>query len=145
MNTGLRRMRGVLGMSLTWAAAWYAVFALLTVVVWIVRPQEVDAGEGPIRVGAIMAGVGLVSGAVFAILLHAAERGHAVAELSLRRAALWGALASAVFPVATGRADAAVVFCPVGAVLAVGLALAARHAERRDASGVPRGAAGSRR
>jgi hypothetical protein len=50
----------------------------------------------------IIGQVGLVSGAIFGILLALGENGKPVASISLVRAALWESLSSAVFPVMTG-------------------------------------------
>lgn len=108
------------------------MFALLSVIVGILDPPSIDPGEGPIRVGLIGAVYGLVSGGAFAVLLSLVERRHGILELSTTRAALWGLLATAVFPLLTPVVDSMLlIVCPIGAALAAGtLALAKRSALR---------------
>jgi hypothetical protein len=72
--------------------------------------------------------VGLVSGAFFGVLLALAENGKPVEQLSLPRAALWGALSAAVFPVMTGRADQVFWTCTFGVIVAVAMVAMARRA-----------------
>lgn len=132
MNLLLRKLRGVIGTGLAWGTAWAAIMAVAGVVIGVLRPEEIDPGEGPIRVGAVMGMVGFVSGAVFGTLLSFAERRKTILDLSPGRAALWGILASAAFPLLTGRADAVFVLCPLGAVCAAASVAIARRAELRN-------------
>lgn len=132
MNPLLRRLRGVIGTGVAWGAAWAAVMAALGLVIGVVRPEEIDAGEGALVVGAIMGQVGFVSGVAFGVLLSIAERRKTILDLSPGRVAMWGILASAAFPVLTGRADAAFVLCPLGAACAAASVAMARRAELRD-------------
>ena len=55
--------------------------------------------------------VGFISGVAFGALLSFAERRKTILDLSPGRAAVWGILASAAFPLLTGRADAVLVLC----------------------------------
>lgn len=55
--------------------------------------------------------------------------------LSLLRAAMWGSVSSAVFPVVTGRADQMFWTCTFGVIVAVGLVALARRAARAQAGG----------
>ena len=134
MEQYLRRLRGVVGLGLTWGVAMAAIFAAVSIFVWVLRPQDIDAGEGPIRVGAIGAGIGLLAGFAFGILLSLAERGKALRDIALSRAALWGILASAPFPLLTGRQDQVFVLCPIGAAVAIAAVSLARMAEVRALS-----------
>jgi hypothetical protein len=132
MNPLLRKLRGVIGTGLAWGTAWATIMAAVGVVVGVLRPEEIDPGEGPIVVGAIMGMVGFVSGLAFGALLSFAERRKTILDLSPGRAALWGILASAVFPLLTGRADAVFVLCPLGAACAAASVALARRAELRN-------------
>jgi hypothetical protein len=127
-----RRLRGVLGIGLAWGLIWAAIFATLSAVVGAVRPQVIDAGEGPLDVWPVGAMVGLVSGIAFGILLGLAENHRAIPAIPPGRAALWGIVGSAVFPLLTGRPDQVFVLCPIGAVLALASILIARKAAPRD-------------
>jgi hypothetical protein len=133
MNPLLRKLRGVIGTGLAWGAAWAAVMAVAGLVIGILRPEEIGPGEGAIAVGAIMAQVGFFSGIGFGILLAVAERRRTILDLSPGRAAMWGIVAAAAFPLLTGRADAAFVLAPLGAACAAASVAIARRAELRGA------------
>jgi hypothetical protein len=132
MNPLLRKLRGVIGTGLAWGTAWATIMAFAGVVVGVLRPEEIDPGEGPIVVGTIMGMVGFISGVAFGALLSFAERRKTILELSPGRAAMWGILASAVLPLLTGRADAVFVLCPLGAACAAASVAIARRAELRS-------------
>ena len=132
MNPLLRKLRGVIGTGLAWGTAWATIMAMIGVVVGVLRPEEIDAGEGPLVVGAIMGMAGFVSGVAFGALLSFAERRETILALSLGRAVMWGILASAAFPLLTGRADAVFVLCPLGAACAAASVALARKAELRN-------------
>ena len=75
-----RRIRGVLGTALTWAAGWAGVGALF----WVI-----DGGS--ILAGAVTVGIaGFATGAAFAVVLAIAEGRRTLDELALRRVAIWG-------------------------------------------------------
>lgn len=134
MNVQLRKLRGVLSIALIWGALWAAIFAALAIVIGIVSPHVIDEGEGPVRVGTILGGVGIVAGIAFGILLSIAESERPIRDIGLGRAAMWGVLASAVFPLLTGREDQVFILCPVGAILAMTGVAIARKAERSDST-----------
>jgi hypothetical protein len=122
MRAFLRKCRGMLGVAITWGAVWAAVFALIAFVIGIFDPDSIDPGEGPLPISGIGAVFGAVSGIVFGVLLALAERRKTLEDLSLIRVALWGAVATAVYPLLTPVPNGMLVFvCPIGAALAVGL------------------------
>lgn len=130
VRTFLRRLRGALGITLTWGVVWAAVFAAIGVVVGIVDPDSIDPGEDPLRIGLIGGFYGLVSGAAFSALLSLAEGRKVIRSLSLGRAALWGAIATAAFPLLTPVNNSMLIFlCPIGAALAAGSVAIAKRAE----------------
>ena len=133
MRSFLRRVRGALGIGLTWGVAWGAIFATIGLIAWLIDPDIIGPGEGAgviIGTGAVL---GLVSGAVFSGLLVFAERGRELRELSMGRVALWGAIATAVFPLLTSADNSMLFFlCPIGAGLAAGSVSVAKRALIRD-------------
>lgn len=134
MKALLRRLRGALGVGLTWAVGWAVVVFLIGTVIGIVDPDSIDAGEEPLRMAlTIIAPVGLISGLFFAVFMSVAEHRKSVRDLSLLRAALWGALGAAVLPLLTPMNDAVLsTVCPLGALFAAGTVALARRAERRE-------------
>src|SRR5262245_65683055 len=112
----LRKTLEVLALGILWGIAWAAIFAVLSIVVGIVRPANIDSGEGPLPLGAFGALVGFVSGVVFALVLAWTEQGRPIASLPPWRAAIIGAMASAVFPLLAGMPDQVLVFAPLRAV-----------------------------
>jgi hypothetical protein len=88
MKKWLRRIRGALGMGLTWAVGWAPVGAIVGSVVAL--------GGGPLGgvVEAVLlyAASGFVVGAAFSGLLGIAEGRRRFDEMSLGRFATWGAL-----------------------------------------------------
>jgi len=130
MGTLLRRCRGVLGFGVTWGAVWATIFAALALIVGLVDPDSIDPGEGPIRVAGIGAVFGFVSGVGFGVLLSLAEGRKAIRDFSLSRAALWGILGTAAFPLLTPVDNGMLlIVCPIGAALAAVSVAVAKQAE----------------
>ena len=126
MKSLVRRVRGVALISLIWAPLWAVLFgALLLVLQLLLGPQnEPSLAFMMWTIGL----VGLVSGAIFGVLLALGENGKAVEQISLPRAALWGGLSAAVFPVMTGRANQVFWTCTFGVMVALALVAIARRA-----------------
>jgi len=131
MGVYIRKLRGVIGVALIWAPAWVVLF--FATVGSIIAVLGGGSDVGPFRMMAIIGWVGFVSGVIFAFLMSFAENGRAIRNISLARAALWGILGSAVFPILTQRADQVFWTCPFGAVVAMALVAIARKAERCQA------------
>jgi hypothetical protein len=129
MNVYVRKLRGVTGISLIWAPLWAVLFGLLVSILQFFLPPNTEPTLPEMMW--IIAQVGFVSGSIFGSLFAWAENGKAIRDLSLGRAALWGALAAAVFPIVTGRANQLFWTCPFGAIVAVTLIALARQAARR--------------
>ena len=140
MKKWLRRIRGAIGMGLTWAAAWGGVGAITMLGFLLVAGSRPDA-PFPLMFGAF----GFVAGVIFSGVLGLVEGRHRFDQMSLPRFAAWGAaggfLLSATFVLAVSLAgDPAflwnlVVVGPVFAVAAAGsaagsLALARRARDR---------------
>src|SRR5687768_16790660 len=105
MHNLLRRLRGAAGIALTWALMWAAIAVILVLVVRVVAPEEIDAGEGAAKVALVFGLAGGLSGLGFAGLLYRAVRRRTIQELSLARVTLWGMLSAAAVPALIG-ADA---------------------------------------
>ena len=134
MQRLLRRLRAVVGIGLTWAVGWGLVGALLTAVVRIFRPGDFDAGENELVAAALFAMAGFLCGSAFSLLFALAERRRAVADLSVRRASVWGGLGAGALPFLTTMTDSmAILFAPLGAAFAAGAVALAKQAVRREA------------
>lgn len=97
MMKWLRRIRGAIGMGLTWAVGWAPIGALVGVVLNAVVPgTPIDLGTVVALNATTFAGLGFLGGTFFAVALRLAEGGHQFNQLSLRRLALWGAVGGAL-------------------------------------------------
>lgn len=125
----LRRLRGMLGMGITWAVGWAIVMFIIGTIIGVVDPDSLDAGEEPWRLAMIVGFVGLLSGTAFAAIFAGAERKKSIRDLSVLRSALWGALGGAALPLLTSMNDA-VLFntMPLGALFAASTVAIARRA-----------------
>ena len=131
MKKWLQRIRGAIGMGLTWAAAWSGVGAILGLV----------QGVGSLGVGVVVYGImGLVSGAAFSVVLGITEGRRRFDQMSLPRFAAWGAipcfLLFALFGGFGGGLLGGMVFGSVAALLGAGSAAGslalARRAEDKE-------------
>jgi len=142
MKKWLKRLRGAIGMGLTWAAAWGGAGAIVMLEFLLVTGSRPDA-PFPLMFGAF----GFVAGVIFSGVLGLVEGRRRFDQMSLPRFAAWGAaggfLLSATFVLAVSLAgDPAfllnlVVVGPVFAVAAAGsaagsLALARRAQDRES-------------
>jgi hypothetical protein len=118
----------VVGVGLAFGVLWAAFFLALVTVLWIIRPSGYDRGDEWILV--LLGAFSLVSGLTFGALLALAEAGKAILDLERGRAALWGLLGSAVFPLLAGKPDQVLVFSPIGAAAAAAWIAIARRAAR---------------
>ena len=145
MKSFLRRVRGALGMGLTWAVSWFVVGMVIELVhnIWP-NPLGYMVDIWP----AVLAYPAFVCGVVFSVMLGIVARRRRFDELSLPQFALWGAVGGAlvslvpVAMVALGLATAtgslwtttAAVLGPVtilSAISSVGSLALARRAEVR--------------
>ena len=86
MKKWLRRIRGAVGMGLTWAGVWGPVAVLIGMFV----DPDGSMDEMWVAIGAYP---GFLGGVVFSAVLAIAARRRRLEELSLARVALWGAAA----------------------------------------------------
>ena len=83
MRKWLRRIRGALGMGITWAAAWFAVGFV---------PRWVFGVQTDLPLPLLFGGLGFFSGVTFSGLLMLTEGRRRLDQLSLSRVAGWGAV-----------------------------------------------------
>jgi hypothetical protein len=126
----LRKCRGALGISVTWAVAWAAILTGMFAIVGLLFPDSADPGESPLRAAWIGAVFGAVSGAAFAVLLSLVDGRRTIRDLSIIRAALWGGLGTAAFPLLTPVNDRLLfILCPIGAAVAAASVAVAKKGE----------------
>ncbi|MCK5448145.1 MAG: hypothetical protein KAJ43_08365 [Gemmatimonadetes bacterium] len=132
MTKWLRRIRGAVGMGLTWALAWFAAGVVLLMVVGF------GAADVPFPLGFAL--LGFLAGVTFSGVLGIAEGRRRFDQMSLPRFAGWGAvgglLLSGIFVLAADLGDAILVLGPVfalsSAACASGSLALARMAEDRE-------------
>ena len=94
MKKWLKRIRGAVGMGLTWATAWFGasmIFLLVPLLVFGYPP--VGVGPAQVLYGSVLfARLGFAGGAAFSIVLSVSEGRRRFDEMSLWRFAFWGAL-----------------------------------------------------
>jgi multisubunit Na+/H+ antiporter MnhB subunit len=92
MKGFLRRLRGVIGMGLTWGLALAGVGTLVGLIF-----------GGTFVPGLALTGgfLGFIVGSAFAVILSVAERRQSLGDLSLSRMALWGGIGGALVAGAT--------------------------------------------
>ena len=138
MRTWLRRVRGAIGMGLTWAAAWFAAGLV---------PRWVFGFNADAPFPLVFGVFGFIAGITFSALLVLTEGRRRFDQMSLPRFAGWGAasglLLSALFAKAAsfGWRDVLVIaptFALASAVCASASLAVARRAARRELAGLRR-------
>lgn len=136
MQSWRRRIRGAIGMGITWGLAWLLAGLVLLAIVGL------DAADVPFPL--FFGFLGFWAGVVFSVIFGSIERGRSIAQLSIARFASWGAvggvvLAMLVVLIATLGGDSgaemlvlAPVFAVSGAISAAGSLALARKAARTD-------------
>lgn len=102
LRNAVRKVRGLLGLGVSWAGLWGIIGAGIGLVAGIVSPDWWLVTNPIIDWGVGMALYGFVSGIGFGTVLAIRERSHALSELRLSRVALWGVLGSAAVPLLFG-------------------------------------------
>ena len=94
----LRKLRGILSTAAVWALVWLPIGLSLALILGPPSECLYCAPHWLLYQIVIWAIWGALSGALFAVILILMERRRTLAELSLRRNATWGALASLFLP-----------------------------------------------
>ena len=138
MKRLLRRVRGIVGTAFTWAIGWTGLGALIGALAGFDLSYL-------LRMALNNSVSGFMAGASFAVILSLAEGRHTLADLSLRRVALWGAVGGLLLsfiPLAFGvpvpyLLGPLVINVGIGAGMATGsVALAKRAEDRRFIPGM---------
>jgi len=87
MKKWLRRIRGAIGMGLTWAAVWGFLSVLIGTITESLSGYSLETHIDPL---AALAMPGFIVGVIFSTVLWFAEGGRRFDELSLPRIAAWG-------------------------------------------------------
>lgn len=101
MKKLLRRLRGMLGVGITWGTLWGLIGGVVGLTIALLRPVP-GLGEEILVWALGMGAYGVVSGMGFAALLSLGEGRKRLQELSLPKVALWGVLGSAAVPLLFG-------------------------------------------
>lgn len=151
VNNAISTLRRVLGIGLAWAILWLAAWAIVVVVIRIVDPDSIDAGEGPMVMATILGPMGLFSGIAFGLLLSIWGRGRNAIDHSLIHVAGLGILGSAIVQLAyldhgdlglAANIKMALLFCVLGGVVTtVWLVMARRWNRQGDYSRTNRNSA----
>jgi len=132
MGKWLRRIRGAIGMGLTWAAALFAVGSV---------PRWVFGVSTDVPIPLVSGVFGFIAGVTFSALLVLAEGRRSFDQMSIRRFAGWGAISGLLLSVLWANAVSlpwgemlaiAPVFALASAVCASGSLALARRAVRRE-------------
>jgi hypothetical protein len=132
MRNWLRRIRGAIGMGLTWAVAWFGAGLILLLTVGV--------GAADVPFPLFFALLGFLAGVTFSGVLGIVEGRRRFDQMSLPRFAAWGAigglLLSGILAWAAGLGGEFLVLGPVfalsGAGCAAGSLALARRAEGRE-------------
>ena len=127
MKKWLERIRGTLGMGLTWAAAWLGGGTIVGLVL---------VGGGGVlalaQISVMSTVAGFVGGVIFSAVLGIAEGRRRFDEMSLPRFAAWGAVGGLLISLLIGGGGLAVImaaFMLLGAGSAAGSLALARRAD----------------
>lgn len=145
MKEFLRRLRGALGMGVTWAVGWAPLGAVLGWVIWILFDPPVGLGAIVTANATSFGLLGFMGGALFSGVLRLAEGRRSFDQLSLPRFTAWGAVGGVllggigVFGSLWGSGSTPLlsgvvlgVSAALGAGSAAGTLALARQAEGRD-------------
>ena len=91
MKKWLKRIRGAIGMGVTWAAGWAPVGAVTGLIAGVVL-GGVPLGVIATNYAALFGVLGFVGGTIFSTVLRVTEGRHRFDQLSLPRFVAWGAL-----------------------------------------------------
>ncbi len=136
MKKWLKRIRGAVGLGLSWAVAWAGIFGIASMI-----GGEGGGLENLLANLTTFGALGFVGGTVFSGVLGIAERRRTFAEMSLWRFAAWGAAGGGLLmippflggmPVTLENVTIAGVLALLGAGCASGSLALARIADDRE-------------
>jgi hypothetical protein len=95
MKNWLRRIRGAIGLGLTWAAGWSAAGFVMLLGLLLIKGARPD-----VPIPLVFGVFGFVGGVTFSVVLNLLEGRRRFAQLSVPRFAAWGAVAGFLLSVA---------------------------------------------
>ena len=95
MRKWLRRIRGAIGMGLTWGAAWSAVGSV---------PRWIFGINTDVPIPLVLGALAFFAGVIFSTFLALIEGRRRFDQMSLRRFAAWGALSGLLLAALFARA-----------------------------------------
>lgn len=102
MKNWMKRIRGAVGMGLTWAVLWSAIGALVAVLPWTMPAGFPIRLEWIVGFAAQFAVLGFFGGAAFSVVLGVVEGRRRFDQMSLSRFAVWGAFGGLMMWAARG-------------------------------------------
>lgn len=143
MKTWMRRVRGAVGMGLTWAVTWFG--AGMVILLGFLLTTGSTGADVPYPIG--FGALGFLGGVTFSVVLSTLERRRTFEEMSLLRFAGWGAVGGLLFSTLfvfavtllddpgfiSNLAVLGPVFAAAGAASSAGALALARKGERQDA------------
>ena len=101
MTSWLKRIRGAVGMGLSWAVPWSAIGTLVAVIPGTL-PTGLPILDFVVGFAAQYAALGFVGGAAFSVVLGVTEGRRRFDQMSLPRFAIWGAVGGLVMWAVSG-------------------------------------------
>ena len=92
MNTWLRRLRGAVGMGLTWMVGWIPVGVLYGLTMSALGGVQVPLAAAVFIGAKLFGGLGFMAGGLFSLVLGITEGNHRFDQLKGSRFAMWGAV-----------------------------------------------------
>ncbi len=141
MRKWLQRIRGAVGMGLTWAAGWFGMGVIFLSALLVFGNPPVGIGlAGVVANSALLAVSGFIGGVAFSGVLGIAEGRRRFDEMSLPRFAGWGAVGGLLIGVlvvggavfAPGPGSVVGLLTLLGAGSAAGSLALARRADDRE-------------
>ncbi len=102
MKKWLRRIRGAIGLGLTWALGWAGLFGMVLLI--MAGSDLLEGWDLLYTVRALLGtgAAGFIAGSVFGVVLSILEGRRTLEELSLWRIAMWGGLGGLAFAAVLG-------------------------------------------
>ena len=134
MKKWLKRIRGAVGLGLTWAAAWFGVGIIFFSGLLVFGVAPVGAGLAAVVANSVVfAAVAFIGGAMFSVVLGITEGRRRFDQMSMLRFAGWGAVGGLLLWASLGEGVVvAGIMTLLGAGSAAGSLALARRAEDRE-------------
>ena len=135
MKPFLRRLRGIIGTGLTWAAGWMGLIGLVVFPVLALFGAPIFSDFGLYLKNVLIVGeLGFIAGGSFGLVMTALERRKKLEDLSFFRIALWGGIGGLALAAITGDTylGPIIVFTVLGIGSATGSLAFAKKAHQKE-------------